>query len=442
MKNLAVNFNVVKNWWSKKPNQEMTSQIWSVGILGAITFFLVTLLMHSEFSFVHPDVYGYHDSTIGTGTFAQRIENLNILVHVEPARPRWVNYFLTLIDIQVRDVLVYYVIPHTAFSIVWVFTFLLGPILLYKGLKLFAINSTIALACLIIYFTSMGFLSQMGFHFMAGKYLSLFLLMAAFYFGASLRNKAISTEQTISNLYIDKYFWLLLIVNTISLFSDEIGVFAFCMLPILFWELFIPTDYRPILARVQNTLYNIAILMAPLIIFFAISPLINPLFWQELTHSGGVGTDLGFHESFWKSAVGWLDLIYRNFMCFFGGVLSPDSLSPYLSKSSGPDLYEQETNIPKIMLMVGFFSLTFVLAFRNRSTFFFRILVLVIAFILVQTFINSYHKRVVGGYYYGSSFSLVLTLMFAAIGQAVISERYKWARICLPRKLPELHHLE
>ena len=111
---------------------------------------------------------------------------------------------------------------------------------------------------------------------------------------------------------------------------------------------------------------------------------------------------------------------YKNFMALFGPIIIPNFLAPFVPdiKAQGA-IVEQENNFIKVLIVLFFLIslLYYTYQKRFRQTILLRVLLTMPFFFIAHTILNSWHLPVTIGYYYGSNFSLLATLLIASIGK-------------------------
>ena len=142
-------------------------------------------MINHQYAWVHPDVYILYDKVFNEN-FISNIGNVSELALAEPHRPRWINYFLSLINLELRSVINLFSFYHQGISIAYPFTIIGFPFVMYKSLKMLKFHNLSILIGLTFYFSSLAFLGNIFHHFMSGKYLALFAISLVFYFSIHL----------------------------------------------------------------------------------------------------------------------------------------------------------------------------------------------------------------------------------------------------------------
>jgi len=387
-------------------------------------------MINHQYAWVHPDVYILYDKVFNEN-FISNIGNVSELALAEPHRPRWINYFLSLINLELRSVINLFSFYHQGISIAYPFTIIGFPFVMYKSLKMLKFHNLSILIGLTFYFSSLAFLGNIFHHFMSGKYLALFAISLVFYFSIHLSQMALKNNKSFYQLYKNKYFIFIFLANLFAIYCDEIALFGMLMIPVLFPELFLFTKDQK-LKNIKIKIIEIIILLSPIIIYLFSGIIFNKFqFLWHLFGSGKVGqTLIAFSDgNFFPIELffDWPKNLILNFLNHFGAHFVPNFISAFTYADNGPNLYQQENNTPKILILVAMFFYIYNLATktiaRNKILPLIsinKIFYVTLLFFVIQTFINSFHKPISAGYYYGSTFSFILVLLFASLSHYVL----------------------
>jgi len=140
-----------------------------------------------------------------------------------------------ILDAQFRIYFADTFFPHPALSLTWIFSLLLSPFLLYKGLRNFGISQFYSFIGIAYYISTPGFLSTVVMSFRASKPMANFFLIVIFYLASILPviYRTQLSQKLQNNLKVDEYKrYFPILISTIilvSLFFDETAIFGFVL---------------------------------------------------------------------------------------------------------------------------------------------------------------------------------------------------------------------
>jgi hypothetical protein len=342
---------------------------------------------------------------------------LRAMDHKRPGecRPRFLMYAFLGLDIRAREWLYRYCCVHPTFSLTWVFTLGLSPLLLYRLVRNLTGERASALLGVAIFLTSVGTLSGCTCFFTSGKYLTSTVFLGALLLASEVFKAAAPPGQLLFRGGPVKVAALLGLLF-LGLFLDEFTALAFCLVPIVFPELFWPRGRR----FSRDVVANACLFLAPLALFLVVVVGVVPLVTQRY---------LGYEFDFLGSALSYQGaevpgphpsaarLTAANFFSLFGTSVVPNALSKLLPHPASPvaNLLRQEINRLKLGLFAVLVPGALLLARRagGRPNFFLRSCAAAVAFLVAHTALNARHLPVTNGYYYGASFGVILALLCA-----------------------------
>lgn len=383
-------------------------------------------------SFVHPT---YLDSivprAVSTGSWIQWMDLANSILQFGPeeSRPRVLAILVDLWDIKLRLLLHrFFLIPPTFIPIAWFAHVIVAPILLYKLMRNLGGDRIAAIVASAVFLTTTGFQSGLTMLFIPGKSLVTVALLVAMYALSTISRTGPAARFSDAPRATK---WIAVIAVLFGLFLDEVGIFAFVLLPIMFWPLYwnnaAPTFGQKLDWR------GIAICSIPAVVFLVSVLVLIPVFYRSFFNSSfdylgnvlvyGVGS-LGAKSVFVgpHGTFGW-PIIWQNFTNFFGLTVVPVQVSPFSNQVPDDINLIQVSNLPQSLGIAAFFGIA-ILCSATRSTaavWLRRTLLATLVFVVLMTLLSIRHNPIIVGFYYGASISLFIALlvglMAAAIGQ-------------------------
>jgi len=397
--------------------------------LGVALGAMVVIIFNPARTFVHPtnfeDILG---RTVSNGLSLRLSDFAHAIDQWGPSesRPRFLAALIEEYDLKLRLLLDQYLtLPLTWRPISWLLLVFVGPIFLFRLLRNLKCDLAAATAGVAVYVSSTGFLSGLTMAFIPGKGLTTVALIMAMYFLSEIAKscRGVRFSEAPTRVIIGATLTVFL-----GLFLDEVGLFAFVVLPILFWPLFFD-PHKLGLSKLDWK--GIGICALPGLAFLLIVVVIVPSFYPLLFHrpfdylgnvfAVGIGAQgaqsmfVGPHGSF-----GW-PILWQDFTNLFGVSLVPLQVSPFTTQDPQDAVLIQTTNLPQLLGLGLFFgALAAGALLRNPlAAWLRRALLATGAFIVLMTLLSIRHNPVIIGYYYGASVSL-FTALLVGLGIAAV----------------------
>lgn len=390
-----------------------------------IIFNIINIIAIPGNNFIHPHVF----ENIGPMLLDKNGNLYEELINIfkEPApgefRPRFITYAIALFDLRFKYFLYSFLnfIPIN-FSFAWIFTLIIGPVFLYKAIKNIASDQFIGLCAIIIYMSSIGFLSGFGMYFLEGKALSNVIFIMVFYFATKINN-----DLPVKALYFDSKGctkWLTSLVLLIGLFIDEIPIFAFLIPIILFPERFFDKN------ALAKSAGNMLLFILPALIFLVVVIIFVPIitervFGYRFDYIGSLfakGDAAAGAKSFYQGpygVFGWKNIAV-NFSTLFGINLFPWQIVPLIKDPAvGGVISDQSNGVVKWLLVVPLAFMVIRSIKKARSNDFIPLAIkstcLCIAYIVFSSLLAGRHVPFITGYYYASAWPVLFTILITSI---------------------------
>lgn len=397
------------------------------GVLFALAAFVYWLLFADAFAWVQPEYFlRWLPKSLENGfdlTWRDLFQAFNWPAHDGAPRPRFLSYLLSAITAKLRIMAYDYIVPPPNLSPVFVISIIASPILFYKFALNFLGDRMTAITSMLLYLTSVGFISSTSFLYHPGKCLvnvaALLLLWAlsrmnltSWPFGHSINRQAVAV----------------MFLNMVGIAIDEtyflISVCAVLLFPALFFSAF----HR------GNTLFYAA---RPLILYF--SPYLVFLVFVALAPNWGRVSGVAPSGSY--------------FVHLSSSIAQANYFSQQISATTGPLWYTSAISLkhvignvvypgyiftiyplaPHLQLLYWLAIVVFMISAllvmyrhrmqavstsampdtRQQNFIFIRLIGSFVAFIIVSTAVQRLHSGVITGYYYGSM-ALIFTSLIAA----------------------------
>ena len=338
-------------------------------------------------------------------------------------RPRFLTYLISLVDIKLQLFSYQYFLVHPTASISWILSLFIAPVYLYKLLRHFTHSTKAQVAGIIVYLSSMGFLSGFSTMLVPGKMLTNTVFILSIYWMVQIQK--LQTGRQLFFEVSSRYKAILFLIVFLGLFLDELSFMLFFLLPILFLELF----YLPVWSKddIYRTIKNIIYFGFPFFLFLLVVlfvvPILTEYFWnydfRYLTSLSGASETAKGAKAFFTNACGdsLLVALYKNFMNLFGAAMVPYQISPLIPSIIPGDgchgMFAQENTFLKSLMFLTIFPALFFYAFRNRfqNPFTVRLIVVILVFIGLETILHKRHIPIINGYYYGGCFSVLFSIL-------------------------------
>lgn len=145
-------------------------------------------------------------------------------------RSRFVSYFFQTFNIKLRLLLLRFIPPHPSFSLTWVFTLLLGPILIFRLIRELSGEREAAWTGAALFLLSTGTLSGVTMLFHPAKPLALFLALLCYYLAVRMARTS-QSDGYFSPAY-NRRLIVLLVLLLAACFTDEAAWFIFVCLAV------------------------------------------------------------------------------------------------------------------------------------------------------------------------------------------------------------------
>ena len=390
-----------------------------IALIGA-AFFIGSIILIPGQAFVHPD---FHDNILQEGLInGINIQLSDILYSMQPRapgefRPRFLAYLIITFDQKIRLFLQQYFFIPPVFSLLnWLLSLVVAPILLYKLIVNLTASKVAALSSLLVYITSIGYLSSFGMLLISGKFLSGLIYILVLYLASCLSRHELLIRSP------GRIKYLILIVLFIGLFFDEMSLYAFFLLPIFFPFLFLGKFKKIDQDFFKNTVFYIL----PFGFFLIFVSVIYPLIWRNyfgtefyyFQNTFAVGSHKYGAQSFLVGPNGYFSLIQilENFINLMGLSLVPHYLTGFIESPFGKYPGSQVINFYQISI-VGSFILIMVATITRvaGNRLLIKATINIFAFTIFLSLVNIRQFPIVTGYYYGSQFSVIFSLLMAAL---------------------------
>lgn len=392
----------------------------------AISNLLWVILDYRNLS-VHPHViYDIMPYFIKDGigfTWNDLVKPLQEMGNPGEYRPRFLTYLISLVDIKLQLFSYQYFLVHPTASISWILSLFIAPVYLYKLLWHFTHSKKAQVAGIVIYLSSMGFLSGFSTMLVPGKILTSTVFILVIYCMVQIQKLQTGCQSFFE--INSKYTAIIFFIIFSGLFLDEVSFMLLFLVPILFLELF----YLPVWSKdgIYRNIKNIVYFGLPffffLVVVLFVVPVLTEYFWnynfRYLASLSGASEAAKGAKTFFTNACGdsLLVALYKNFMNLFGTAMVPYQISPLIPSIVPGDgchgMFAQESTLVKKLIFLTIFPALFFYAFRNRfqNPFAVRLIVVILVFIGLETVLHKRHIPVINGYYYGGCFSVLFSML-------------------------------
>src|SRR4051812_31561105 len=216
----------------------------------------VMLLRDPTSVFVHPDYYRYilpEALKNGLGVGVSDVINSLQLRSPGEFRPRFLAYLIQAFDMKIRLGLYQTLVVHTTFApIAWTLQLVVALAALYRLMVNLTGDRLATLAAVAVYGTAAGFLSGFTMALLQGKTLSNVVMIVALWL-VSEAARHLKPGQ----LLVEAPCWVRLalpMVLFLGLFLDELPLYAFVLVPLVFFSLFV--RWPPRFVDLRPTLVN------------------------------------------------------------------------------------------------------------------------------------------------------------------------------------------
>ena len=422
----------------------------TLSLFAGVGLYLVFWIMDYNNWFVHPhsfeiQLYGL----LPDGLNFRWSDWIRPFAHLDlfEDRPRFLSYFVTLIDYRLRLMCYEHFVLFPPFSIAWFLTLGVAPVLVLRCARNMGLDGQTAALATLLYVTSTGFLSGFSMILMSAKPLSNVVYIGVIYLMSELKLK-----------YRDQLFYeiksplktALSILIFLGLFVDEMSLFVFILLPVLFQEMF-EVRQMPggvVTGAAKRMLKNVFGFLAPFLLFLFVMIFLVPILTQhyfqyKFDYLGSIlsvkkemvmsGKTL-FHGKL--DGFGWHSFL-ENFMTLLGVSFVPGQISPFITHPAASGVLSgQSQNLPQMLILLAVFAGIGVIlcqASGERKSYLKRLVLLCVIYTLFVSLLLGRHVVYVTGYYYATAFGLFLAYLVAfCLGEINrFGEKFKWLSMAL-----------
>lgn len=329
-------------------------------------------------------------------------------------RPRFLNYWITALNVKFRLALYEYFIPPVNLSLMLVVHLVMSPLLLFLTVRNLLRSNSIALSATCLYLTSVGFLSTSVFFVQPGKILihSMGLLLVWI---LSLMQKRDGEKYFAEHAPLLVAF--VFVLNFIALSLDDTYAIVAVVACALFWRLFVPRRIET--THLRRAGFSIFAFFVPFLFFIAFVWKIAP----EVSAAIGAGhcDYIGF--VFDQSATVARTPLWPVFRDLAATAIASTFLvRPYPENMLAVLL--RLTNTQTIVVtatLVGIALFAFMQAKQKSSTTGGKANPAVAAFIALGVFFalqavyQRFHVQITGGYYYASLGAIFVSIFLACV---------------------------
>jgi len=337
-------------------------------------------------------------------------------------RPRFLSYLAYIVSIKTRLILWRFMRPHPTVSIVWIFTLFWAPWILFKFLREILEDATAALAGVVVYLSTVGYLFSGTMIFHPGKPLLNIVAIALLYLSA--RDAPPESTERVNPAFSPSVWKGIIPLLTASLFLDEMALFCFVILPVWSPRYFLP--YRLTKRNIKTCIVNSLIYCIPAVILLIMILFVAP--WVTNTYFEKNFDFFGEIQKNTNNIPLTLEFISWHVMTFFSASLLPwKSLQLRVPVPEGPT-----ANLWWVKLFYLVLAGAVVYLVRKARGFgkvAARVFIILILFLLLQSFNISFHiqRVVLVGIHYGSLFAVMFAVL-AGLMTVVIRRHIRYGR--------------
>ncbi len=157
-------------------------------------------------------------------------------LEMDAPRGRYLSYALEVVNFRLRMFLWRYIYPHPSFSFIWLFS-LASLWLLYKAAREIGFRPSAALSAVVLYATSIGFLSGFIYLDHPGKpMINVFVIAGIYIYGRIYRVKS----GTLLTIRAPFTIVLISLFGFLGVLLDESAVLLFAIIPLMCPRLLVP----------------------------------------------------------------------------------------------------------------------------------------------------------------------------------------------------------
>jgi hypothetical protein len=380
--------------------------------------------------FIHPHQFEVHLPMLLSDGPEFHLRNFGKIFQLfDPSenRPRFLTYAVILLNLHLRMWLYEWFVLFPPFSVGWVFELLLGPFLLYRLIMNLTGVRAAALTGLLVYLTSVGFLSGFGMPLAPGKPLTNVVFITVLYLCSEVKKRAAPGRLFLEVPGCRGMRSAIFMILLGGLFLDEVPLFAFALPPLFFPELFwIPGRN---LATFKRQLLNWVAFASPGIVFgvlvVGVVPRITQALYQyRFDFLSSVFVNKAAREAgktFLSGAqYGFgVESLSANFVSLFGTAVVPWQIAPLTTYpgGAGSTITGLHTGIAAVSAVVAFVMVMAVLtraAGDSRRALLVRAFFAAALFVLFMSLLTGRHAPHISGYVYGCAFAVLLAILISA----------------------------
>jgi hypothetical protein len=399
-----------------------------------------SLLYFADYAnwFIHPHQFEIHLPQLLAGGSEARLGGFsNIFRQFDPteSRPRFLAYAIIWANLHLRMALYDLLVLFPPFSIAWILEILVGPLLLYRLARNMSNSPAAGMVALIVYLTSIGFLSGFAMALMPSKPLTNVVFIATLWLLSEAKRG--STPGLLLHEVANgrRYVIALGAVLLVGLFLDEVPLFAFA-LPLLFYrELFLAG--WPGRVDFKRSIPTWLALAVPLLLFLLVVTVIVPPITKKLfgysfdfissvmvnreAAEGGKSFFSGKEYGFGPAS------LVANLVSLIGSAFVPWTVVPLASHPSGGGVVTgMQVTWLSLTVAVSVLLAAFALGWTGRTDsarYLRRTLLCIVLFILFMSLLSGRHVPYISGYVYGNGLAVFLAMM---AGLAFASAGRRW----------------
>ena len=385
--------------------------------------------------FIHPHQFEIHLPRLLAGGPQISLRSfLNIFQQFDPteSRPRFLAYAIIWANLHMRMWLYEWFVLYPPFSIGWILEALVGPFLFFRLVRNMSGDRAAAWIALIVYITSIGFLSGFAMPLMPSKPLTNVVFIATLWLLSEAKLRATPGQMFHE---VPGARWLMRALGGVllaGLFLDEVPFFAF-LLPFLFYpELFFPSSLSQVqIRRTAETWLPLAI---PPVLFLLLVVVVAPVISQKMfgyrfDYIGSVFVNREAAETGKTFLSGkmygfGLESLVSNFVSLTASALVPWQAAPLVAHPSGGGVVTGMTvNLASVLAAVvalGGAAVIGILGRERLHSYLLRSLGALVLFILFMSVLSGRHVPFITGYVYACSLAVFLA-MIAGLAFASVS---------------------
>ena len=422
------------------------SKYWSNALLFILVIALFLAVAYNVYYFsdygnwfIHPHQFEIHLPMLLSGSYEFQPSDLfKIFQQFDPAenRPRFVAYLIILVNLYTRMYTYEWGVLFPPFSWDWIITLTVGPWLIYKIVQKVSKDVAASIAAVLIYITSIGYLSAFAMPLMPSKPLTNIAILSVIFLTQKLKEE---TDYRLS-IYAEKnnriWIFLLSFILLVGLFLDEVPIFAFLIPFIYGFRLFIPKNILTIKGIKELLLLSIP-LITPLIIFLFITIWLIPevtsrLYGYKFDFLSSVMVNSAAKSagrSFFSGQLyGFgLESLIGNFNSLIDLSILPFRSEELERHKSGGGVVTGVIATPIVymatILFIGFMAIIAISKKNEVTKFLGQTLLCLILFTIFISLLSGRHVPFISGYVYGSAACIFFSLAIG-VGYSLVKDGF------------------